>query len=98
MKKLEKEKEEKLKIKESKKKDTIKTKKERREEPPALDEFIKEEKETRYEKPFLDDDVEKLLPILDELLEKLPDEVVDEFAQSEDFVLYEKVVSKYKRK
>jgi len=72
-----------------------KHKKERREEPPALDEFIKEEK--RYEKSFLDD-VEKLLPILDELLEKLPDEVVDEFVQSEDFVLYEKVVSKFKRK
>jgi len=45
-----------------------------------------------------DEDVEKLIPIIDSLLEKLPDEVIDEFAKSEDFTLYEKVISKYKNK
>ncbi len=44
-----------------------------------------------------DEDVEKLIPIIDSLLEKLPDEVIDEFAKSENFTLYEKVILKYKK-
>ena len=68
------------------------------EKPTKQDEYKRIEKEKPDEKTLLDDDVEKLIPIIDELLEKLPDDVVDEFAQSEDFILYEKVVNKYKRK
>lgn len=43
----------------------------------------------------IDEDVKKLLPILDQLLGKLPTEVIDEFVQSEDYVLYEKLLKKY---
>ena len=50
------------------------------------------------EKTFFDEDVEKIIPVIDTLLEKLPDDVIDEFAESDDFVLYEKVVKKYKNK
>ena len=67
-------------------------------EPPEMGQFIQKETATKNEKPYLDDDVEKLLPIIDQLLEKLPDDVVDEFAQSDNFALYEKVINKYKRK
>ena len=44
-----------------------------------------------------DEDVEKLIPIIDTLLEKLPEDVIENFANSDDFGLYEKVVSKYKK-
>ena len=96
----EKEKLEKLKEKEEKLKQK-KPEKEKVEEvievvPPEMDIFI--QKESKDETPHLDNDVEKLLPILDKLLEKLPDEIVDEFANSENFALYEKVMTKYKRK
>lgn len=90
--------EEKSKSKEPDKKDVESIAEEEPEEtPPTMDKFVKVDEE-KEEKPHLDDEVEKLIPIIDELLEKLPDEVIDEFAQSEDFVLYEKVVTKYKRK
>lgn len=45
--------------------------------------------------PLLDDDVRKLLAITDELLGKLPEHVIEEFASSDDFALYEKIMSKY---
>ncbi|MDH7517302.1 MAG: hypothetical protein QHH19_03050 [Candidatus Thermoplasmatota archaeon] len=48
--------------------------------------------------PLLDDDVRKVLIITDNLLEKLPDDVIDDFVKSKDFELYEKVISKYKIK
>jgi hypothetical protein len=44
----------------------------------------------------VDEETRKILKILDDLLEKLPDEVVDEFAKSDDYLLYEKVLEKYK--
>jgi epidermal growth factor receptor substrate 15 len=44
----------------------------------------------------IDVDTQKILKILDELLEKLPEEVVDNFARSDDFSLYEKVLEKYR--
>ncbi|NIM58207.1 MAG: hypothetical protein GTO16_04600, partial [Candidatus Aminicenantes bacterium] len=44
----------------------------------------------------VDEDTRKLLKILDDLLEKLPEEVVDKFARSDDYLLYEKVLEKYK--
>ena len=46
----------------------------------------------------LEDDVKKVLLITDELLGKLPEEVINEFAQSDDFELYKKVMGKYKIK
>jgi len=46
----------------------------------------------------LEDDVKKVLLITDELLGKLPEEVINEFAQSDDFELYKKVMDKYKIK
>ncbi len=67
------------------------------EKPLEIDELIKE-KATTDQKPVLDDDVEKLLPILDELLENLPEDVIDEFAHSDKFTLYEKVMRKYQNK
>ena len=60
-----------------------------------FDELIKE-KATK--EPNIDNDVGELLPILDELLEQLPEDVIDEFAHSEKFTLYEKVMNKYKKK
>jgi len=50
------------------------------------------------EQPILDDDIRKILLITDNLLEKLPENVIDEFVQSKDFELYERVISKYKIK
>jgi RNA polymerase subunit RPABC4/transcription elongation factor Spt4 len=44
----------------------------------------------------LDEETKKILIILDELLEKLPEEIVDKFARSDDYLLYEKVLEKYK--
>ncbi len=45
--------------------------------------------------PPLDDEVRTLLTITDELLGKLPEEVIAEFASSDGFVLYEKIMNKY---
>ena len=45
-----------------------------------------------------DEEVKEALDIIDELLGKLPEETIDEFVQSKDFEIYEKVVSKYKNK
>lgn len=44
----------------------------------------------------LDEDLKKVLRMTDSLLEELPDEVVNQFVNSEDFVLYERVLNKYK--
>ncbi|MDG6217865.1 MAG: hypothetical protein QCI00_00300 [Candidatus Thermoplasmatota archaeon] len=43
----------------------------------------------------VDEDIIKLLRITDDLLGKLPDEIIEEFSQSDDFSLYEKVMRKY---
>ena len=45
-----------------------------------------------------DEEVRKVLSITDKLLEHLPDEIIDNFVQSEDFALYEKVLTRYKIK
>jgi len=55
------------------------------------------QEQTKEPVPKADQDIEKLLPILDSLLEKLPEEVISEFAESDDFNLYEKVMRKYKK-
>ncbi len=46
--------------------------------------------------PVVDDDIKKVLLLTDDLLGKLPENVIEEFAQSKDFELYERVLSKYK--
>jgi hypothetical protein len=83
---------------EEKKRKVIKKKEEK--EPAPLDNYIKDErpKEKEPEISEWDEDVERLLPIIDKLFDKLPEDVVDEFARSEGFSLYEKVVLKYKNK
>lgn len=43
----------------------------------------------------VDEDIIKLLRITDSLLGKLPDEIIEEFSQSDEFSLYEKVMRKY---
>lgn len=65
----------------------------KKETPVGMDNFVRRRQEIKEQ---YDRDVEKLIPIIDGLLEKLPDDIIDNFAQSKDFVLYEKVVSKYK--
>lgn len=69
--------------------ETEQTKREKSDAPPTF---------TLEEEPPLDEDVRKVLKIADDLLEKLPENVIDEFATSDDFVLYEKVITKYKIK
>jgi hypothetical protein len=44
----------------------------------------------------LDEDLKKVLRMTDSLLEELPDEVINQFVNSEDFILYERVLNKYK--
>ncbi len=63
-----------------------------------MGQLVAKEDNVAKETPILDDEIRKMLSITDELLGKLPEEVIDEFAQSEDFKLYEKVMSKYKIK
>lgn len=50
------------------------------------------------ENTVLDEDIRKVLTITDELLGNLPENVIDEFVNSEKFTLYEKVINKYKIK
>ena len=60
--------------------------------------FIIGKKEAKKEKPLLDDEIRKVLEITDNLLGKLPEEIIDEFVKSKDFELYEKIIRKYKIK
>jgi hypothetical protein len=52
--------------------------------------------ETSIQPP--EDDLIKAFEIIDDLLGKLPDDTIDEFAKSDDFEIYKKVVSMYKKK
>ncbi|MDI6916267.1 MAG: hypothetical protein QMC80_00540 [Thermoplasmatales archaeon] len=59
-------------------------------------ELIMKEKELNLTtEQKIDEDVKKLLGILDELLGKLPKEVIDGFVKSEGYRLYEKVLDRY---
>jgi hypothetical protein len=46
------------------------------------------------EKP-VDQDVKKVLAIVDELLEKLPADIVEKFSKTKDYELYRKVLDRY---
>jgi hypothetical protein len=85
-------------------KDPVKTAKQKtgfftkKEQPsPSAAEPSRSEEED-IEQLTLDEEVKRVLRITDELLGKLPEDVIDNFAQSEDFTLYEKVLMKYKIK
>jgi hypothetical protein len=54
--------------------------------------------ETKQTPTFVDDDVIKVLLMTDDLLGDLPEDIIEKFAKSEDFELYEKIISKYKAK
>jgi hypothetical protein len=47
---------------------------------------------------ILDEEVGEALRIIDNLLEKLPEEIIYEFIRSKDFEIYERVVNKYSKK
>ena len=48
------------------------------------------------EASLVDEDLKRLLKVLDQLLGQLPEEVIDKFAKSDDFALYEKVLDRLK--
>ena len=41
------------------------------------------------------EEMAKVLAILDDMLEKLPEDVIEKFASSDDFKLYEKIMDLY---
>ena len=82
----------------ARKTDDLKRKEKSKSSTTGLHHFILGKREVAEENPILDEDIIQVLRITDNLLEKLPNEVIDEFVQSEDFTLYEKVISKYKIK
>ena len=50
---------------------------------------------TTLESLEIDNDLLKFLQLTDTLLGQLPDDVIDQFAHSDDFQLYEKIMAKY---
>jgi hypothetical protein len=92
LKKLEEKKKQKAKSKTEKK-----TSKISKEEPKINIKHNINLKENSSEVLSMDEDVIKFLKIADDLLEKLPDDVIDEFAKSKDFEVYERVINKYKK-
>lgn len=65
---------------------------------PGMQQYIIEKKEVEKENPLFDEDIKNVLAITDNLLGKLPEEVIDEFVKSKDYELYEKVIRKYRIK
>ncbi len=65
---------------------------------------IKTQKQAKTNKPELteielsDEEIGHTLKIVDNLLEKLPEEIIIEFIQSKDFELYERVINKFNKK
>jgi hypothetical protein len=47
---------------------------------------------------LFDDDLIKVLHMTDSLLGELPDDILNDFIESKDYKLYEKVMNKYKIK
>ena len=79
-----------------KEKDTTKTESfEKHSYPNENHKKIADDEIVQHEEPVLDEDVRKLLAITDELLGKLPEEVIEEFASSDDFALYQRVMNKF---
>jgi dipeptide/tripeptide permease len=57
-----------------------------------------QQEQKKVEVPVVDEDIKKVLKITDELLGNLPDDVINKFAKSQEFELYERVLNKYKVK
>jgi hypothetical protein len=64
----------------------------------GMHQYIINKEDAKKENPLLDEDIKKVLEITDNLLGKLPEEVIDEFIKSKDYELYEKVIKRYKIK
>lgn len=57
----------------------------------------KSNKKTQSSQPIeIDEDLRKVLRMTDSLLEHLPDNIIDQFVQSENFDIYQRVLNKYK--
>ncbi len=81
-------------IKEQIKEKELRLKRAEAEKLTGIDETKKESKDDGS----VLNDLENLVLVIDQILSKLPDDVIDDFAQSEEFLLYEKVINKYKKK
>lgn len=79
----------------SKTKTTTPSTSDTKKDPLTQNQIQSSSNETTIPSEKIDEDVIHLLKITDELLGKLPEEVIEDFSQSEDFVLYEKVMKKY---
>lgn len=97
----------KLLLKEQRKKDKLKAKasKHQHHKPPKPEKTKHHKTETKDKHshttitpqttPDLDDDLLRFIQLTDTLLGQLPEDVIERFANSEDFQLYEKVMAKY---
>jgi len=84
--------------KEIKKKEGVKLFGRKKDETEEISPFLKDKKLPTTDHIAWDEDLEKIFPIIDSLLDKLPEDVVDKFVKSKDFEIYERVMLKYKSK
>lgn len=84
--------------KELNKKEGIKLFGQKKEEPEETSNFLENKKLPTTEHIAWDEDLEKIFPIIDSLLDKLPEDIIDKFVKSKDFEIYERVMLKYKSK
>ncbi len=84
--------------KQRKKEEKKRLKEQKKKQPKTKSKSKTKEEHNKEDTTFLDEDIKKLLLVTDELLGQLPEQVIEKFAKSEDFELYEKVMSKYKIK
>ena len=90
----------KLLLKEQRKKDYAKKTTKNQTTLPASDSkpkfsLFKHQNQRTQTTPEPDDDLVKFLQLTDQLLGQLPEDVIDRFAHSDDFELYEKVMARY---
>ncbi len=66
----------------------------------AEEDLVKRARKLKLEKTpegeYIDPEVQKLLKIIDELLGHLPENIINQFVQSENYKFYKKVMEKYK--
>ncbi|MFH1317044.1 MAG: hypothetical protein ABII01_05995 [Candidatus Woesearchaeota archaeon] len=75
-------------------KSVVRPEKWEREEKPVI-QIIKDEKKADNE--GISKEVKQVLKITDELMEKLPEDVINEFVKSKEFKIYQKVVKEAKK-
>ena len=54
--------------------------------------------EQKKEETITEDDIKITLSVLNNLLDKLPEKVIDDFTKTKEFYIYERVMRKYKIK